>query len=357
MGNLQNNFIWSLGRVQRYRRCPRQYYFCHYAFWDGWKYDSPEMSKLCYFLKNLTNCNLFIGDITHIYIARIFAEALNPSKCGNLESMYTDKAKLYKSISAEVNSKFDVSNLRLRGKTAIQIIKSGIKLKNIGFFEHYSNSIKLERETIFRKSITNQIYTNLWSFLNSEIYKFALKNLIFSKEYCLPYRIEKEILDFETDTFLHSWNGYNISCFAKPDFYFTTKNNQVVVLDWKTGWKYPNSVNDSITPQLMLYGYKLYKELAEKVKNYSSFNFEAYEVYLPSCNLVGGVLTDYHFKNITTQIDEEIVLMSKLLVEEDIKLNKPKNIDKFEQCSNEDICKCCNYMEMCNDSDMARFKI
>jgi hypothetical protein len=52
------------------------------------------------------------------------------------------KIKLYNSISTAVKSEFDRSYSKLRGKTSGQIIRSEIKLKNIGFFEYYTNSIE-----------------------------------------------------------------------------------------------------------------------------------------------------------------------------------------------------------------------
>ena len=342
MGGLVNTFQWSLGRLQKYETCQRMFYYNYYGYWNGWKDTAHYLTRVIYFLKNLDSYNIFVGNSTHSMISNLLKREID-----NNEDQF-NKEKIYSEIKEIVNSKFKNSFNNLNNKSLESIIKTLPKLKNVGFKNHFYDNIDIKDK--IQDSITNQIYANVISLHNSELYRFSIENLVFSKTNNLPYRIEAESVDFDKDTFLHTWKKHNIKCYAKPDFYFTTKaRNKVVILDWKTGVYLKNKKSEILTSQLMLYGYKVFKDHTDYFKSNEDASIEAYEVHLPSCEMSGGVVNEYHFVNIIKRIDEDLHFLSNLIVDKDVKKNRAKDISFYKKSSNDKVCNICNYRKICND--------
>lgn len=65
MGTLQNNFSWSKSRDEKFRECPRQYYFHHYGSWGGWDVSAEPRVREIYILKNLKSRQMWLGEVVH----------------------------------------------------------------------------------------------------------------------------------------------------------------------------------------------------------------------------------------------------------------------------------------------------
>ena len=65
LGELKNEFSWSFSRANRYRHCPRAYYYHYYAAWEGWREESPPPIQRAYLLKNLTDLPRWTGTLVH----------------------------------------------------------------------------------------------------------------------------------------------------------------------------------------------------------------------------------------------------------------------------------------------------
>lgn len=65
MGTLQNSFSWSKSRDEKFRECPRQYYFHHYGSWGGWDSSSDPRTREIYILKNLKSRHMWLGEVVH----------------------------------------------------------------------------------------------------------------------------------------------------------------------------------------------------------------------------------------------------------------------------------------------------
>lgn len=65
MGVLQNTFSWSKSRDEKFRECPRQYYFHHYGSWGGWDRSADPRVREIYILKNLKSRQMWMGEVVH----------------------------------------------------------------------------------------------------------------------------------------------------------------------------------------------------------------------------------------------------------------------------------------------------
>ncbi len=119
-GNLKNQFSWSYSRGQKYRRCPRAYYYHYYAAWEGWQKNAPEPVRQAYLLKNLTGISRWSGTRVHESIKFAVARL----KSGHIVNM------------ADL-----LAQMRRRARTDIDSSKSGQYKqqpnKRTGFQEHY----------------------------------------------------------------------------------------------------------------------------------------------------------------------------------------------------------------------------
>lgn len=65
MGDLKNTFSWSKSRDEKFRECPRQYYYHHYASWGGWDRAAAPKVREVYVLKNLKSRHMWLGEVVH----------------------------------------------------------------------------------------------------------------------------------------------------------------------------------------------------------------------------------------------------------------------------------------------------
>lgn len=65
MGELKNTFSWSKSRDEKFRECPRQYYYHHYASWGGWDRKADPKVREFYILKNLKSRHMWLGEVVH----------------------------------------------------------------------------------------------------------------------------------------------------------------------------------------------------------------------------------------------------------------------------------------------------
>jgi len=78
MGKLVNELSWSASRGKSFRECARSYWFHYYGSWPGWETFAPERTRLLYLLKQMTNLDIFVGNVVH----RVIEEACQMAKSG-----------------------------------------------------------------------------------------------------------------------------------------------------------------------------------------------------------------------------------------------------------------------------------
>ena len=81
LGELVNEFTWSYARMNRYRHCPRAYYYHYYAAWDGWLDSTPAAIRRAYLLKNLTDIPRWTGTLVHESIKFALARLKAGQRC------------------------------------------------------------------------------------------------------------------------------------------------------------------------------------------------------------------------------------------------------------------------------------
>jgi hypothetical protein len=74
MPDLKNELKWSHTRQQRWDTCRRLYYLAHYAHWNGWRSDAPEMARRCYIFTKMVNLPMLAGDVVHRVIEKILRD-------------------------------------------------------------------------------------------------------------------------------------------------------------------------------------------------------------------------------------------------------------------------------------------
>lgn len=65
MGELKNEFSWSTSRDEKFRRCPRQYWFHYYGSWGGWDRRADDRARTVYVLKQLESRSTWLGSTVH----------------------------------------------------------------------------------------------------------------------------------------------------------------------------------------------------------------------------------------------------------------------------------------------------
>jgi CRISPR/Cas system-associated exonuclease Cas4 (RecB family) len=65
VGSFQNSFSWSKSRDEKFRECPRQYYFHHYGSWGGWEASADPKVRELYILKSLKSRHMWMGEVVH----------------------------------------------------------------------------------------------------------------------------------------------------------------------------------------------------------------------------------------------------------------------------------------------------
>ncbi|MCK9555779.1 PD-(D/E)XK nuclease family protein [bacterium] len=280
---------WSVSRYDTFKKCKRQYYYQYYG-----KYDKEVSQSKINSLKYLTSIPLEIGNVVHDVIAVLLnrlkktQEQLNVEKFIDFSSRESEKQ---------------------------------IKKKN--FFETYYGI----KEKILISDLYPKVETCLESFLNSN-----WKNWVFSEGIKNSDKWIVEPGDFgETRV-----NG--LKAYLKVDFLFP-KDGKFVVLDWKTGKK------DADKHENQLIGYVYYAMMkfgfyphADKVDAYIIYLGEDYDE-------LKAVINEYDISRFEDKTKEETENMYKYCC--DVANNIPVGKEEFKMTDNLNICRFCNYKELC----------
>ena len=276
---------WSFSRYDTFRKCKRQYYYQYYGKFD-------KKASQINFLKRLTSIPLEIGNITHDVIAEL------------LKMVRKDSGK------AKYKSLIDFSER-----------ESKRQLKERCFFEKYYK----QKEEIKLDDLFTKVKNCLDSFRQSK-----WKNWLFAEGIK------------ESEKWIIEPAGYGETrvgggkAYLKVDFIFP-KNGRVVVLDWKTGKR------DSTKHKNQLIGYVYY---ASKQFEVGVDTIDAHIIYLGDeyGELIADV-NDFDISNFEDKVREEIKNMYDYC--SGIEENSPLPKEEFQMIENLNICKFCNYKELC----------
>ncbi len=278
---------WSVSRWDTFTACKRQYYYQYYG-----KYDQDNRLQINV-LKGLTTIPLEIGNVTH-KILEILLQRLQKSP------LAIDEAKL-----------LDFTKHRMH-----------VILEDKEFAEIYYKKLDAinPEETILPK-----VSQALMNFVKSER---------------LPWLFEKALAS--KDQWIIDPEGYGEcridgqKAYCKVDFLFPI-GDELHILDWKTGKK------DDAKHSKQLRGYVTWAYFHFE-KEYSKIK-PSVAYLLPEYNERSIVVTEDDIEVFSDQIREETKEMYKYC--EDIEDNIPLAKVQFEMTENRNICRFCNFRELC----------
>lgn len=198
-GDLPNDFSWSFSRANRYRYCPRAYYYHHYGAWEGWREESPAPVKRAYLLKNLTDLPRWTGTLVH----ETLKFALARLKAGQP----VETATLLKQMHRRAQADFADSQAGRYRQQPNQIT---------GFQEHYYHSKLAQTE-----------WTEAWQRAEAYVTTF-LSSTLYAH---LRQQSPATFLDVET---LQSFSLAGTKVWVQMDL-ACLEGGMLSIYDWKTG--------------------------------------------------------------------------------------------------------------------------
>lgn len=199
MGELKNEFSWSVSRHKAFASCRRQYYLRHYGSWGGWEFDADPAVREIYILKNLSNRWTFAGTVVHETIA----EVLNRHRYGRVTDVEEAKARGLDMLRRGFRNSRD-REYRRRNKT-------------VGLFEHeYEENLPAEEWERMRDRVLRCI---------ENFYASPVRSII----------LETEIENWLPIDTLDSFRFEGTKIYVAPDFALKNPQGNALLIDWKTG--------------------------------------------------------------------------------------------------------------------------
>jgi len=238
MGDLVNEFCWSVSQDKEFSECRRRYYYGRYGSWEGWPTGKGDAkTKQLYLLKNLTQKQMWVGSVVHDVVKKV----LENFRGGHA----VDYAFAEKLLVDEMKNDIESS----KQKRYYQNPK-----RNTGFFEDE-----------YGIGITDEEITASIDFA-----KLCLRNFFNSEAFTLLSKASKSdwlsVDDDKPGEF--SFEGAKI--YVKVDA-AVKQGNRILVFDWKT------SRREDVDYSVQLACYLLF---ATKQWNCNPSQVDAFEVNL-----------------------------------------------------------------------------
>lgn len=199
MGEIANEFGWSISRHRSFQECLRLYYLAYYAFWGGWAWEASELAKKCYRFTKMKNLDMWAGEVVHETIRWA------------LQRLWE-----HKEVTLDALQKYALAQLRRGWVESKERRWEQDPKRSVNLFEHYYG-IEIPRERT--EEIRTRVLQCVENFWRSDVLAF-----IRSVEPRAWKAIEK------TDTF--PLNGVKI--WVKIDFALAHAGT-LYIYDWKSG--------------------------------------------------------------------------------------------------------------------------
>ena len=299
MGTLQNLFSWSKSRDEKFRECPRQYYFHHYGSWGGWERAGDPKAREIYILKNLKSRQMWMGEVVHHTIENSLKHYQQNRELP-ADAFLT---QMTQRMRREFRDSRDKRYREMPGKT-------------LGLYEHEYN-----------KEIADAKWSELHDAARRCFTTFA--NIIFP-ERVKPIPVE----DWKLIETMQTFNFEGTLIYVKIDFAY--KDDQgIKIVDWKTGR------TEDVDNEIQLDCYGLFSR--------EYFNVPTETIETVECNVNSGKET--RRKMIEAKMDfakhyirNSVAAMKKSL--SDPKKNIAQEGD-FPFTENEATCRWCNFRKIC----------
>lgn len=322
--NYNNGFTWSFSRSSIFNECRRKYYYYTYAKVAGKTPEASDLQKKCYFLSNITNMHFLNGSITHEVIALALSDCL------------------INGVKKEANFYIDCANEKW--DQALEV--------NQYFLKH--NKEPSHREL---RLITQETYNNRFCDLSEwEKYKSrtssilrSLLDSVFWEELTDVSKVEYLGGDCTDDRF-QTVELENINCYILPDVvYKDRQTGRICIIDWKTGNPRPKDIDQA----------SFYAMALSKLKNIACEQLDIKLVYVSngytkkdgSYPYVESFrFNDFYNNAAITYLIKTTSMMLNYV--QDKTLNIPLPLQSFEPTNDAEVCRFCQFFEVCDDSPL-----
>lgn len=298
-------YSWSLSRHKLLLECNRKYAYNYYTSHNGWLREGSELAKSAYRLKNITNAEMFFGNIVHGLIEQVVTEYL---KFGTVP----EEQVLIDQISRRLNQGFVDSKSKRQEWEA--------KPKHFTMFHEIYYNGAIPEEKI--EEIKYRLSVSMKNFLQSQTFR-DIQDKTRTKVF--------EFEQFRTMTF-HGTKTFIVMDMVYRDF----QRGKWIIVDWKTG-----KSTDEDREQLALYA--LYLKQKFNLEDFTEI--EVRNEYLLDGTNATYSLNEYDF----LKVDHVFKLSNEKMFSflEDTAKNQPVNLQEFEKTEHAWKCERCNYKELC----------
>ncbi len=299
VGGLQNTFSWSKSRDEKFRECPRQYYYHHYGSWGGWDRAADPKVRETYILKNLKSRHMWLGEVVHHTIENALKH-YQATREMPAESFLT---ALTQRMRQEFRESRDRKYRNMPGKV-------------LGLFEHeYEQNVSDERWAEVHEN-AKRCFTTFANILFPRLVK--------------PIPVTDWLLIETMQTF--HFEGSLV--YVKIDFAFKDDEG-IKILDWKTGR------SEDVDNEIQLDCYGLFSRDHFKV---ATERIQTMEVNVASGKETVRKMIEAKMDFAKHYIRNSIAAMKKALA--DPARNVAREED-FPFTENEQTCRWCNFKKVC----------
>jgi hypothetical protein len=202
MPALANEFSWSKSRHEKFRECPRAYFFTYYGSWGGWEAPAGSQVRELYVLKKLSSRWQWAGSVVHAALKQVLQRAKVTGEVAPLD-------QVLERTRARARAEWAGSREKRYWREASRIV---------GLVEH---------------EYAEPIPPADWGRLYDEVVEGSLRSFYGSA-------VLEEIratprADWLTVDELDSWTFEGTKVWLAVDFAYRDPQGRVHLLDWKTG--------------------------------------------------------------------------------------------------------------------------
>lgn len=292
---------WSISKMKVIQNCLREYYYTYYGSHNGWLYEASEEQKIAWRLKKLTNITLMLGEKLHELIKEI--------------------------IKSESEANSEKIQLYIRNKLNIAV-KNSIEKFKTGEWDEYPKGEMLQ-EYYYGEKLEVQKINEIKEKLES-----CANGFIISKTYEEIRNTAKRVVEVDEGNFDYIIVK-GVKVYALLDLLYIDKNDNYVIVDWKTG-----KISEHDEEQLMvyiLYVMDKYNIPIERIKCRVEY-------------LLLNESLEYKFKKedaekVKEKIEMDLNVINVLLLNEELNIPKPK--EEFLKCESLSKCRKCKFKRLC----------
>lgn len=284
------------------KECARKYYFQYYGYHNGWLQDADEQTKTIYRLKYLKPIDALFGEFFHSTVK----EAIQTI---NKDGVTSDNFRRH--INRRVKEAYQQS------KECLNYWKNAPKKFYMINEVYYNGDISREKKNAIIEKV-----------------KVCSQNILKNDSFQEVFQKNVRVLELDE---LRSFDVNGMTAFVKIDTFYQKETGKFIVIDWKTS-SHGGSLEE--IDQLLIYALYICKRYGVKVDD---IEFRLEYVMENKCESFSFVEKDLEM--IERRIYRDIEIIKSYL--ENVSLNKPQPVDRFKEYQRKNLCKYCNYREVC----------